>query len=470
MSGKPQQTWVCDVCGYEHVGDHPPDECPVCGVGPDEFTLKESTAADETAAAPVTTAAGNDDPLAEYLKEWSRDSDEFETRYARIAHLARTGASTSSPMRTQRKFPDWDSVLFRGAQLDPMPLNGDVPVSTRTVIGPQCAHPLEMELPFYVSHMSYGALSREAKIALARGSKEVGIAACSGEGGMLPDEQAAAGSYIYELGTADFSHREENIKLADAIEIKIGQAAKPGLGGTLPRTKITGEIAAIRGIPVDRDSHSPGRHTGIDSPGDLKRRVAKLREMTRGRPVGVKITAGRIEADLAVVVAAAPDFLTIDCRGGGTGSGPDFVKDNVCLPPVFALHRARKFLDQAGNKATLCITGGFRDSTDIAKALAMGADAVALATSSMIAVGCQQYRICDTGRCPVGIATQDPELRKRFDIDLSVRRFVNFAKGTGRELEVLARINGHDDLHGLNVGDLLTLEHEISLYTNIEHA
>ena len=146
------------------------------------------------------------------------------------------------------------------------------------------------------------------------------------------------------------------------------------------------------------------------------------------------------------------------------------MKDNVCLPPIFALSRARRCLDHHGSKATLCITGGFRDSTDIAKALAMGADAVALATASMIAVGCQQYRICDTGRCPVGIATQDPELRKRFDIDLSVQRYVNFATGMGRELETLARINGHDNVHALNVGDLLTLDHEISLYTDIEHA
>ena len=171
-----------------------------------------------------------------------------------------------------------------------------------------------------------------------------------------------------------------------------------------------------------------------------------------------------------MTLAAEPDFITIDCRGGGTGSGPDFVKDNVCLPPIFALSRARRFLDQHASKATLCITGGFRDSTDIAKALAMGADAVALATSSMIAIGCQQYRICDTGRCPVGIATQDPELRQRFDVDLSVQRFVNFAGGLGRELETLARINGHDDVHDLSVGDLLTLDHEISLYTDIEHA
>ncbi len=466
MAGQQQKTWVCDVCGYEHEGDHPPGECPICGVGPEEFSLKGDEATDTAAAPPEATGR----PLDDYLKEWARDKDTFETKYGRLAEMARTGASTSSPMRTQRSFPDWDSVLFRGAQLDPMPLNDTVPVSKRTVIGRNAAHPLELALPFYVSHMSYGALSREAKIALARGAKEVGTAACSGEGGMLPAEQEAAGPYIYELGTADFSHREKNIKLADAIEIKIGQAAKPGLGGTLPQTKITDEIAEIRGISKDHDSHSPGRHTGIDSPADLKRRVAELRKMTGGRPIGIKFTAGRIEADLGVALAAEPDFITIDCRGGGTGSGPDFVKDNVCLPPIFALHRARKFLDQQGSNVTLCITGGFRDSTDIAKALAMGADAVALATASMIAVGCQQYRICASGKCPVGIATQDSELRKRFDIDLSVQRFVNVAGGIGRELETLARINGHDDVHALNIGDLLTLEHEISRYTDIEHA
>jgi glutamate synthase domain-containing protein 2 len=468
MSAQTRKIWVCNVCGYEHEGDEPSEECPVCGAGPDEFSLQESPPAEDETLAPKATKEGN--PLEDYLQEWGRDQDDFESKYARIAILAKTGASTSSPMRTQKKFPDWDHVLFRGAQLDPMPLNADVPVSTRTVLGPGSAHPLELNLPFYVSHMSYGALSREAKIALARGATEAGTATCSGEGGMLPEERSAAGSYIYELGTAAFSHREENIKQADAIEIKIGQAAKPGLGGTLPRVKITDEIAAIRGIPRDRDSHSPGRHTGIDTPADLKKRVAELRAMTAGRPIGIKFTAGRVEADLAVALAAEPDFVTIDCRGGGTGSSPDFVKDHVCLPPIFALHRARRFLDQEGSQVTLCMTGGFRDSTDIAKALAMGADAVALATAAMIAVGCQQYRICDTGRCPVGIATQDPELRKRFDIDLSVQRFVNFASGLERELATIARINGHDDVHDLNVDDLVTLDHEISLYTTIKHA
>ena len=478
MSSSSPKVWVCQVCGYEHTGDAPPEECPVCGVGPEEFAPQESAAdlapagtADTDASASTTSDVTTDAPaLEDYLAEWRRTDDAFETRYARVAELARTGKSGSSPMRTQRRFPDWDSVLFRGAQLARMPLNDDVAVSLRTVLGRTAAQPLEIALPFYVSHMSFGALSREAKIALAQGTTEVGTAICSGEGGLLPEERQAAQHYIYELGTATFSHREDAIRQADAVEIKIGQAAKPGLGGHLPADKVTAEIAAVRGLAPGEGSISPGRHTGIDSPEDLKRRVAELKEMTGGKPIGIKFTAGHVEADLAVALAAEPDFITIDCRGGGTGSSPDFVKDNVCLPPIFALHRARKALDAAGTSVTLCITGGFRDSTDIAKALAMGADAVALATASMIAIGCQQYRICDSNRCPVGIATQNSALRERFDVELSTQRYVNFAQATARELAVLARINGRSNVHELDLSDLLTLDHEIAGYTDIEHA
>ena len=469
MADSKQNVWVCQVCGYEHTGDAPPDECPVCGVGADQFELQGAGQGEpspgETAAA-VPETSGD----AEYLGEWSRPSDTFESKYARLAGLARTGESGSSPMRTQRTFPDWDTVLFRGAQLSRMPLNEDEEVETRTVIGKTAKHPLEISIPFYVSHMSFGALSREAKIALATGAKEMGTVMCSGEGGLLPEERQAAGLYIYELGTAAFSHKDDAIGQADAVEIKIGQAAKPGLGGYLPPEKATEEIAAIREIPPGRGYHSPGRHVGINSPGDLARRVAGLKELTGGKPVGIKFTAGHIEADLEVALAAKPDFITIDCRGGGTGAAPDFVKDHVCLPPIFALHRARKHLDEAGSQVTLCVTGGFRDSTDIAKALAMGADAVALATASMIAIGCQQYRICDTGRCPVGIATQNAELRGRFDIEKSARRFVNLYGATRNELKTLARINGRSDVHALDVSDLVTLDRDVAEFTSIEHA
>ncbi len=467
MSNADQPTWVCLVCGYEHLGDAPPDECPVCSAGPDEFERKADDAGDEgTDAGPGSAPTGAE----EYLAPWARSDDDVERKYARLAELAKTGVSRVSPMRTRRTFPDWDTVLFRGAQLARLPLNEDEDVTTRTVIGKTAAHPLELTIPFYVSHMSFGALSREAKIALATGTSRVGTAMCSGEGGMLQEERDAADVYIYELGTAPFSHKEDAIRQADAIEIKIGQAAKPGMGGYLPPEKVTKEIAAIRGIPEGEGSHSPGRHTGIDSPSDLKERVAELKTMTGGKPIGVKFTAGHVEADLDVAMDASPDFITIDCRGGATGAAPEFVKDNFCMPPIFALHRARKQLDEAGSDITLCITGGFRDSTDIAKALAMGADAVALATASMIAIGCQQYRICDTDRCPVGIATQDPSLRGRFEIAKSVERFLNFYEATARELRAFARSNGRANVHDLDRTDLVTLDHDVSKYTDIEHA
>jgi glutamate synthase domain-containing protein 2 len=318
--------------------------------------------------------------------------------------------------------------------------------------------------------MSFGALSREAKIALARGSRLAGTLICSGEGGLLPVEREEAALYIYELGTATFSHRDEAIRQADAVEIKIGQAAKPGLGGHLPKEKVTEEISQVRGIPVGHDSISPGRFTGIDKKGDLKKVAARVREVLDGKPLGIKITASHIEQDLAEALEAEPDFITIDCRGGATGAAPTFVKDNVCLPPVFALHRARTYLDKVGSKVTLCMTGGFRDSADIAKALAMGADAVALATASLIAIGCQQYRICHSGRCPVGITTQDPKLRERLDAGKSAQRLVNFYKATCEEVATFARINGRDDVHALDTTDLVTISNEISQNTRIEHA
>jgi len=452
--------WVCLVCGYVHEGDGPPDECPICAAGPDEFEdLKE------TPEAPGP-AEGEDD----YLAEWERPRDDFETKYARVVELAKTGKSDSSPMRTQQSFPAWDTILFRGAQLARMPVTEDVTVATETVIGRTAARPLVISAPFYVSHMSFGALSREAKIALAAGTARVDTAMCSGEGGMLPEERAAATKYIYELGTAPFSHIDDVVRQADAVEIKIGQAAKPGLGGHLPAEKVTEEIAAIRGIAPGEPSVSPGRYTGLETPEDLAKEVARLRGLVDGRPVGVKITAGHIEADLDVVIAAAPDFVTIDCRGGGTGSAMTFVKDNVCLPPIFALHRARRHLDAEGSAMTLCVTGGFRDSTDIAKALAMGADAVAMATASLIAIGCQQYRICQTGRCPVGITTQDEELRGRFSIEASTERYVRYYEATKRELATLAAINGRENVHDLDLTDLVTISNEVSMNTDVEHA
>jgi len=454
------------VCGHEIVGAEPPSACPVCGAEPSAFERVGSSGDD--ASIPDAAEAGSG--LDTYLAEWSRNEYMKEEKFSTIQKLAITGKSDISPMGTRKPFAGMETLLFRGAQFGRFPLDESEPVSSRTVIGPGAEHPLEIEIPFYVSHMSFGALSKEAKIALAEGSRQVHTAMCSGEGGMLPEEREHAERYIYEIGTAAYTRNESSVRAADAVEIKIGQAAKPGMGGHLPAEKVTPEIAKVRGLPPGEPSIAPNRQPDVDSPESLRRLVDTFREQSGGKPIGVKFTAGRIEEDLEFVLAAKPDFITIDCRGGATGAAPTFIRDHVCLPPIFAIRRARRFLDEAGSDITLCVAGGFRDSTDIAKALALGADAVALATASLVAIGCQQYRICNTGNCPVGITTQDPALRARLHIPASVERFVNFYSATREELETLARINGRADVHDLDLTDVFTISDDVARATDIAHA
>ncbi len=459
--------YECDLCGYVYDeaetgvpwADLPDDwECPTCGAGQDEF-------------APVGEAGADQPARAGYLQEWARRDDEVERHLSVIHQMAETGESVLEPMRARRAGADWDDLLVCGAQLDRLPLNPDEAVNTRTVIGPRAARPLVIESPIYVTHMSFGALSREAQTALAKGSAAVGTALGSGEGGVLPDARAAAHRYLFEYVPNRYSVSEAVLREADAIEIKIGQSAKPGLGGHLPGAKVTAEIAAVRGFPEGVDIHSPARFADVRTPADWRELVARLRDLSGGRPIGLKLAAGRIEADLAVALAAQPDFITLDGRPGGTGSAPLLIKQATSVPTIYALHRARRFLDEAGAEGvSLVMTGGFRVSSDCAKALAMGADAVALGTAAMMACGCQQYRICQTGRCPVGIATQDPALRARLDIEQSAARVANFLRVTTREIADFARLTGHDDVHGLTVDDLCTVSSEIAAHTTVRHA
>lgn len=203
---------------------------------------------------------------------------------------------------------------------------------------------------------------------------------------------------------------------------------------------------------------------------DLRALVDFLRAASDGRPIGIKIAAGRIERDLEYCVFARPDFITLDGRGGATGASPKLVRDATSVPSVYALSRARRYLDRVGCDAQLIITGGLRVSPDFAKAIAMGADAVAIASAALMAAACQQYRICGTGMCPVGVATQDPALRARLQGDAAAQRVANFLNCSLQELRTFARITGHDDLHDLSVDDLCTTSREISEFTDIPHA
>ncbi len=242
------------------------------------------------------------------------------------------------------------------------------------------------------------------------------------------------------------------------------------MGGHLPAEKVTPEISKIRNKPMGRDIIAPSRFPGIETKEDLKALVYQLRLASGGRPIGIKIAAGHIEKDLAFCVFAEPDFITIDGRGGATGSSPLFLRDSSSLPTIYALYRARKYLDSIGSDISLVITGGLRVSSDFAKAIAMGADAVAVASAPLMAMACQQYRICGTGMCPVGVATQDSDLRIRLKEDAAAARVANYLRVSLEELRMFARITGHGRLHDLSVEDLCTVSREISEFTNISHA
>ena len=467
--------YICSVCEYVHgeektgqKWDDLPEDwvCPVCESPKNYFTRT-----DETESAP----ASHDDKLKEktdapVLIDLQKTMAEAEPYFADIQEIARNNRTVDEPMRTKAPVISWDEILIKGAQLAKMPLNKKAPVNTKTVIGSRAAKPLVIETPIYISHMSFGALSKEAKIALAKGSAAVQTIICSGEGGILPEEFDAAYRYVFEYVPNQYSATEDNLKNVDAIEIKIGQSAKPGMGGHLPGNKVTSEIAKIRGFKEGEDIISPSHFEDIRSREDLKQRVDWLRKTSAGRPIGIKLAAGDIERDLEFAVYAGPDFITIDGRAGATGSAPKFVKASTSIPTLFAIYRARKYLVENDiTDISLMITGGLRISSDFAKALALGADAVAISTSALIAIGCQQYRVCNTGNCPMGIATQDPELRRRLDIDLAAQRLENFLRISTEELKDFARLTGNDDVHGLAVSNLCTTSSEISNYTAIAH-
>lgn len=469
--------YKCSICGYEYDEEKegkPFSEltaCPVCKQPPEKF---EAQGTPENTAAPAKSedrpASVNSEGLKLDYPPETRKTDSNYRYMKEIHEMAVTGKSAIEAMGTQMKMPDWDDVLVLGAQLNPMPLDEHADVSLKTVIGKHAKKPMILDMPVYISHMSFGALSKETKISLAKGSAAAGTAMCSGEGGILPEEKEASYRYIFEYVPNLYSVTDENLKTSDAIEIKIGQGTKPGMGGHLPGSKVTPEIAEIRNKPLGEDVISPSKFPGINNADDLKNLVSELRMRSEGRPIGIKIAAGRIEKDLEFCVHAEPDFITIDGRGGATGASPAIIRDSTSVPTIYALYRARKYLDAIHSDIDLVITGGLRVSSDFAKAIAMGADAVAIASAAMVAAACQQYRICGTGMCPVGIATQDEKLRERLHIDAAAKRVENYLKCSAEELKTFARITGNADIHGLSVDDLCTISDEIANHTNIAHA
>lgn len=359
------------------------------------------------------------------------------------------------------QLPSWDSIQIVTAQLSTRPLLDNERVGTDVVIGGTAAKPLRLEIPLFVSDMSFGALSLEAKVALARGAEQAGTGICSGEGGMLPEEQAENSRYFYEYASARFGWALEKVRNVQAFHFKFGQGAKTGTGGHLPGVKVVGRIAEVRGLPEGTPAVSPATFPDLLTAADYREVAAAVRETAGGIPIGAKLSAQRIEADLDAALDIGVDYVILDGRGGGTGAAPTLFRDHISVPTIPALARARRHLDRAGSPITLVITGGLRTHTDFVKALALGADAVAISNAALQAIGCIGMRACNTDNCPVGIATQKPGLRQRLVVDESARRLTRFLDATVELMTVLARACGHQHVSELCIDDLTTFDREM---------
>ena len=385
-------------------------------------------------------------------------------RYAREG-LEKTGhhGAVAAMGVPRDRLPSWDDIQIITAQLATPPLLDDEPVGTEVVIGPGAQKPLRLEIPLLVSDMSFGALSASAKVALARGAELAGTGICSGEGGMLEEERAANSRYFYQLASARFGFSWDKLDKVQAFHFKGGQGAKTGTGGHLPGSKVTGRIAEVRGLMEGEPAISPARFPDWTEVAQIRAFADEVRSRTGGIPIGYKLSAQHIEKDLDAALAVGVDYVILDGRGGGTGAAPLIFRDNISVPTIPALARARRHLDRSDRRdVTLIITGGLRTPADFVKALALGADAVALSNSALQAIGCIAMRACETNNCPVGIATQKPELVNRLVVEKSARQLANFLDASVHLMQVMARACGHDHLSKLCVDDLVTWKKEMS--------
>lgn len=355
------------------------------------------------------------------------------------------------------KLPLWDDIQLVTAQVAKKPLLEEDEVGTEVTIGKNALKPLKLKIPLFVSDMSFGALSEEAKLALAKGAELAGTGICSGEGGMLPEEQEANSRYFYELASAQFGFNESLLSKVQAFHFKGGQGAKTGTGGHLPGNKVKGKIAQVRQLQEGQDAISPSTFKNLDSVADFKNFAERVRELSGGIPIGFKLSAQHIEADVEFAVAAGADYVILDGRGGGTGAAPLVFRDNISVPTIPALARARYYLDRKGyDHVSLVITGGLRTPADFVKALCLGADAVALSNAPMQAIGCIGARMCNTNLCPAGIATQDPELRKQINVDKGAARLARFFQSSVELMKLLAKACGHRHFSEFSKHDLST--------------
>ena len=402
-----------------------------------------------------------EEPTVAYIHALARDG------LKKMGHHGPMGAM--GVVRSQ--LPRWDDVQILPSQFARKPLMEDVPVATELVIGPNARQPLVLDIPLFVSDMSFGALSLEAKVALAKGAELAGTGICSGEGGMLPEEQQANRRYFYELASAKFGFSEEQLLVVQAFHFKGGQGAKTGTGGHLPGNKVVGRIAEVRGVPEGVPAISPPTFADLTTTADYRRFADRVRELAGGIPIGFKLSANHIEADIEFALEASADYVILDGRGGGTGAAPLIFRDHISVPTIPALARARRHLDLLGRRdVTLIIPGGLRTPADFIKALALGADGIALSNAAIQAIGCVGARMCNSNNCPAGIATQKPELRARLNIDTGAERLARFLAASVELMQVMARACAHDSLSAFNRKDITSWRKDIAELAGIEWA
>ncbi|MFQ5829746.1 MAG: FMN-binding glutamate synthase family protein [Candidatus Methylomirabilia bacterium] len=387
-----------------------------------------------------------------------------------------------------RPLPSLDDLTFIPCSLTRIPLEGyRERCSTKTVLGPRRAErPIELDIPVMITGMSFGALSYNAKVALAQGATRAGTSTTTGDGGMLPAEREHSKVLIYEVLPSRYGMNVHHLRVADGVELTVGQGAKPGTGGVLLGSKVSEEIARMRELPPEVDQRSPARHPDWLGPDDMIVKIEELREATDWQvPIFVKLGATRVYDDVKLAAKAGADVVVVDGMEGGTGASPEILQDHTGIPTLAAVCEARRALEDLGlyGEVQLIIAGGLRSGVDAAKALALGADAIYIGTAALIALNCnrplflEDYRQlgtephachhCHTGRCPVGITTQDPELMKRLPIPEAAERVANFLHAMTLEIQMLARACGKADVHDLEPEDLRPLTVEAAAITGI---
>jgi len=402
-----------------------------------------------------------EEPTVEFIHALARDGLE------KTGHHGPLGAMGIP----RAELPRWDDIQMLTAQLATKPLQDDAEVGTEFVIGPNAKKPLRLDIPIFVSDMSFGALSEEAKTAMAKGAELAGTGICSGEGGMLPEEQMENSRYLYELASAKFGFSDDLLSKVQAFHFKSGQGAKTGTGGHLPANKVTSRIAQVRNLDEGQAAISPPAFVEFSSPDDYRQFAEHVRDLTGGIPIGFKLSAQHIERDIEFALNAGADYIILDGRGGGTGAAPLIFRDNISVPTIPALARARRFLDRQGRKdVSLIITGGVRTPADFIKAMCLGADGIAIANSAMQAIGCVAARICNTNNCPAGIATQQGHLRARLNIDKAAQQLARFLGASVGLMQVMARACGHTHLNQFNADDLTTWKKEMADLTGVQFA